>query len=284
MEGAPTIYGHGVAPGVITTAAANYTTPTTAEPFSALGGNIPILFDNTGARLATPDIRVEPVVTAPDGVQTRLRSPDGGIFPFFGTSAATPHVAGAAALLMQQAPTATVAEVTQYLEQNAEDINTPGRDSLTGFGLIQLTVPLVVAPPARRRRSIPDDRFEPNETSDRATQFGVLAAGTTSYANLTINIHANGLPDYDWYRWTAGQAGTFTATETNTQGGNLELHLFTLQGNTLVDLADSLGGTTPQSLSTSLADGQVIFVEIKGNNTSFGRKTQAEYGMAVTLS
>ncbi len=288
MEGAPTSFGHATATGVVTTAAANFQTPTTPEPYSALGGNIPILFDNTGARLATPDIRVEPVVTAPDGVQTSFFSPPavGGIFQFFGTSAATPHVAAAAALLMQQAPTATVAEVTQYLEQNALDINTPGRDSLTGFGLIQLTVPLVVATPTGPEASLfPDDRFEQNETSDRATQFGVLAAGTTTYDDLTINIHANGLPDYDWYRWTAGQAGTFTATETNTQGGNLELHLFTLQGNTLVDLADSLGsGTTPQTLSTSLADGQVIFVEIKGNNDSFRHKTQAEYSLAVTLA
>ena len=148
-------------------------------------------------------------------------------------------------------------------------------------------MPLVVptTPTGPEVSLYPDDRFEPNETSDRATQFGVLAAGTTTYANLTVNIHANGLPDYDWYRWTAGQAGTFTATETNTQGGNLELHLFTLQGNTLVDLADSLGrGTTPQTLSTSLSDGQVIFVEIKGNNDSLGHKTQAEYGMTVTLA
>ena len=283
LENAPTSFGHEVAPGVITTAAADYTTPTTVEPFSALGGNIPILFDNTGARLATPDIRVEPVVTAPDGVETSVP----GFFPFFGTSAATPHVAGAAALLMQQAPTATVAEVTQYLEQNAEDINTPGRDDLTGFGLIQLTVPLVVptTPTGPETPLFADDRFEPNDTSDRATQFGVLAAGTTTYDDLTVNFHANGLPDYDWYRWSAGQAGTFTATETTTQGGNLEMHLFTLQGNTLVDLADSLAsGTTPQTLSTSLTEGQVIFVEIKGNNDSFGHKTQAAYSLAVTLA
>ena len=78
MEGAPTSFGHATATGVVTTAAANYQTPTTPETFSALGGNIPILFDNTGVRLATPDIRVEPVVTAPDGVQTSFFSPRGG--------------------------------------------------------------------------------------------------------------------------------------------------------------------------------------------------------------
>ena len=291
MEGAPTSFGHETATGVVTTAAVNYQTPTTPEPYTALGGNIPILFDNTGARLATPDIRVVPVVTAPDGVQTSFFSPPamGGIFRFFGTSAATPHVAGAAALLMQQAPTATVADVTQYLEQNALDINTPGRDSLTGFGLIQLTVPLVVptSPTSPTGPGIGGNETEPepNQTSDTATNFGTLAVGQTEGASESIGVLPDARNDYDWYRWTMAQAGTFTATETTTTGGNLQLHLFTLQGNTLVELSEStVVGVASQSLAAAVAADQTILVEIKGQNNVFNHLGAGLYTLGVTLT
>ena len=272
MEGAPTTFGHETATGVITTGAVDYTTPTAPEFFTAMGGNIPILFSNTGARLATPDIRVEPIVAAPDGVQTSVP----GFFPFFGTSAATPHVAGAAALLMQQAPTATVAEVTQYLEQHALNLNTP---DLTGFGLIQLTVPLTVtvseAPPG------------PNNTSDTAIDAGTLSSGNTASISNSIGILPDGRNNYTWYRWQAAEAGTFTATETTTTAdiGNLETHLFTLEGNTLVELARAItAGVGSQTLSESLASGQAIFVEIKGQDGTFGLMGSGFYNLEVSFT
>jgi serine protease len=56
-------------------------------------------------------------------------------FFFTGTSQATPHVAGVAAMLMQQGITAPAA-IEAALERFAIDLGTPGRDAFFGFGRI----------------------------------------------------------------------------------------------------------------------------------------------------
>jgi serine protease len=55
---------------------------------------------------------------------------------FTGTSSATPHVAGLAALLMQQGITSPAA-IEAALERFATDLGDPGRDNLFGFGLLE---------------------------------------------------------------------------------------------------------------------------------------------------
>lgn len=97
-----------------------------------------------------------------------------------------------------------------------------------------------------------------------------LTVGTQTYANLTVNVHANNLPDYDWYRWTAKSAGTVTATITVTPTqGNLEIHLFTVSGDTLVELAKTNGSNT-ETVSAAVVAGQIIMVEVKGQATGSG--------------
>jgi subtilisin family serine protease len=53
-----------------------------------------------------------------------------------GTSMATPHVAGLAALLWSQHPDYTPDQVMQRLRSTAQDINAPGWDEYTGWGRI----------------------------------------------------------------------------------------------------------------------------------------------------
>jgi serine protease len=56
--------------------------------------------------------------------------------PFQGTSQATPHVAGLAAMMMQQGIT-NPAAIEAAMERFATDLGDPGRDPLYGFGLIE---------------------------------------------------------------------------------------------------------------------------------------------------
>ncbi len=56
-----------------------------------------------------------------------------------GTSMAAPHVSGALALMLSYDPTLNNTEARMILQQTAEDLGTPGRDDLYGFGLINLT-------------------------------------------------------------------------------------------------------------------------------------------------
>lgn len=53
-----------------------------------------------------------------------------------GTSMATPHVTGVAALVMEANPTFTNVQVRQRLQSTAEDLGKSGRDALYGFGLV----------------------------------------------------------------------------------------------------------------------------------------------------
>jgi serine protease len=54
-----------------------------------------------------------------------------------GTSMATPHVSGVAALLWSARPSLTASEVRALMQDSATDLGTPGRDNLHGFGLVQ---------------------------------------------------------------------------------------------------------------------------------------------------
>ena len=55
-----------------------------------------------------------------------------------GTSMASPHVAGSAALVWSHYPTCSNYEIRNALKQSAMDIGEPGRDYTSGFGLVQI--------------------------------------------------------------------------------------------------------------------------------------------------
>ena len=74
----------------------------------------------------------KPDIAAPDRVQTSLSG------SFAGTSAAAPHAGGAAALLFQADPLASVGSVRQALIDSARDVHTAGFDNRTGYGRISL--------------------------------------------------------------------------------------------------------------------------------------------------
>jgi subtilisin family serine protease len=67
-----------------------------------------------------------------------------------GTSMATPHVAGAIALLLAQRPELGYEEVRAILRASAEDLGDPGHDRRFGAGLLRPDVALDTAPPGAR--------------------------------------------------------------------------------------------------------------------------------------
>jgi subtilisin family serine protease len=81
-----------------------------------------------------PVTRPKPDLAGFDGVVTTL--PPGDLNPFFGTSAAAPHSAAVAALLLSKNPNLTPAQVRSILTSTAVDIGPPGFDDAAGFGRV----------------------------------------------------------------------------------------------------------------------------------------------------
>ncbi len=76
-------------------------------------------------------------IVAP-GVSIYSTYPGGRYVSMNGTSAAAPQVAGAAALLLSVRGSLSAAEAEQRLLSTARNLGEPGRDNVTGWGLVQL--------------------------------------------------------------------------------------------------------------------------------------------------
>jgi len=142
-----TLMGHANAAGANAVGAAFFAetpefgvTPPQPETYSSAGGT-PILFNTNGTARTASEIRSKPEITAVDGVNTTFFFNDSygndGIDDFFGTSAAAPHAAAVAALLLDAQPTASPEQIRNALQSSAIDMASPGFDFDTGAGLIR---------------------------------------------------------------------------------------------------------------------------------------------------
>jgi hypothetical protein len=122
---------------------------------------------------------------------------------FNGTSAATPHVAGGAALVKDAYPGYTVSQLENYLENRAIDLGTSGKDNLYGSGRLYLGLspPLppsnLIATPVSKTQidlswtdnSSHENGFKiersPNGSSDW-TQIATVGANVTTYSDTTV--------------------------------------------------------------------------------------------------
>jgi hypothetical protein len=169
-----TLQGHHMATGAVAVGAAFYFNtpaclldPAELESFSSEGG-APILFDVNGARLATPVVRQKPDFVGPDGGNDTFlgftlasQGVTGGLlnttvtacqnnpsYPnFFGTSAATPHVAGIAALMLQANPAATAAQIYDALRNSALPMGATSPNFDSGYGFVQADAAFALLPP-----------------------------------------------------------------------------------------------------------------------------------------
>ncbi len=103
----PVTYGHNSAAGAIGVAAYPFFAPFVPEGFTSPGPST-IYFDKDSQRLRHVEIRQKPDLAAMDGANTTFFTQDSAVdadtFPnFFGTSAAAPHAAAIAALVLDAA-------------------------------------------------------------------------------------------------------------------------------------------------------------------------------------
>jgi len=313
----PTLQGHPGAAGAAAVAAAFFaqtpgcgTTPAVLEPFSAEGGE-PILFNTAGVRLATPEVRQKPDLTGPDGVNTSFfgfflagsgivdSSSIGGCqneasYPnFFGTSAATPHAAAAAALMLQANPTLTPSQVYQFLRSSASPMGSGTPNFTSGYGFIQVEAAMAALPAAPPVLKLAASSIYVGystalswvaayATSCNSSWNGQVATSGT----LTVNPATAG--SYPYTLTCTGPAGTQSSTATLTVQAITPLLITT---STLpagqVGMAYSAtlavsGGISPYSWS--LATGTLpAGLALASNGTLSGTPTATTSGAALTF-
>ncbi len=142
----------------------------------------------------TNDGRTKPDISAPDGVSSFTYGTRG----FFGTSASSPHVAGAAALVLSAMPGLSPDELQAYLEGWAVDMGDAGKDSIYGSGRLRLRLvaanleSLIVYP----------NPFKPGVGHTRITFAGLTLKATIRIFTLTGELvkkqDVSGQYSWDW--------------------------------------------------------------------------------------
>jgi hypothetical protein len=215
------------------------------ENFSSAGGD-PLLFDVNGNRIAAV-MRQKPDFVGPDGGNdtflgftiagtgfddnsTVAQCANDANFPnFFGTSAAAPHVASIAALMLQADPALTPAEIYSIMQQSGAPMGTtpdPTNGTFnfdSGYGFVQADkaaekVPAVI--PAAPTLSLAASSivvggsttltWSSANTSDGCTASGSWSGTLASNGTQTVSPTAVGSDTYTLV--CSNVAGTSTAT------------------------------------------------------------------------
>jgi len=141
-------------------------------------------------------VKMKPDFTAADGVSTTLPG-NSGLNPFYGTSAAAPHAGAIAAILKAKNPTLTIAQIRTALDSTAIDIEAPGYDNVSGYGILDALGAVNSITPAAGLSYLPGNvqLLSPsgNGKLDRNATNKLLvtltnASGSTAAANVVANI------------------------------------------------------------------------------------------------
>jgi subtilisin family serine protease len=106
---------------------------------------------------------------------------------FVGTSAATPHVTGVAALIWAQNPNLTNVEVRNWLRYSVDDLSPTGRDNETGYGRTNAYKAVTTVPPLTISISGPN-QVNLTPLSQDCTWTAVVTGGRPPYSYIWSGV------------------------------------------------------------------------------------------------
>lgn len=205
------------------------------EPFSSRGPTI--------------DGRVKPDLLGYDGVSSNISEEEssqydqnGNVVPgttgFYGTSAAAPHVAGAAALVAAANPAMDASDIEAFLQRRAGPAGNPPTNT-AGFGLLQLGATTGIGPVAGSQYfSFATPNRIAYTRSGLGVRKGVLGAGTVVAVPVassgTNAVPANATAVVISLSGIDAQGGTYLSVYSRTYGGNSTLNLGSKDPNATV--------------------------------------------------
>ena len=220
--------------------------------------------EDFSSRGPAPDGRPKPDIVGADKVYSTANGRD-----FLGTSQASPHVAGLAALVKQRFPDYGPQEVAQYLRRQALDKGAPGRDNEWGYGLARLPASDAVLPTPEpplqgtclSSASVPESDANPGLVADCDT---LLAVKSTLAGTAGLNwSSAIAIEDWDGVA-VSGTPLRVTELILHTRGltGTIPAELANLSDLTHLNLShNSLTGEIPPELS-NLSKLQILYLPV----------------------
>ena len=164
------------------------------------------LFSSQGPTL---DGRIKPDIVGADAGQSVTyrteRNPNGY---FFGTSQASPHVAGMAALVKQRYPAYTPAQVANYLKTHAAERGEVGPDNVWGHGFARLLASDALLKP---------DLVVDTPTADPSSP----VAGAPFTLSTTVRNSGNGASPATTLRYYQSTDATITTDDTSVGTDNV---------------------------------------------------------------
>ena len=236
---------------------------------AASGNNdVRATFSNYGQKIdvIAPGVNILSLKAATSPMCTSSRTVGTQYCRVSGTSMATPHVAGLAALLLANNPALSNEEVRQIIRRGADDIGTTGKDIFYGFGRISAKgsmdlsagsylAPIISSPRTRSTISgssvnivggVPGPIF--NSYKVEAGK-GRNPASWTTLINSTTQVNNGTLVNFDSTSLSNGDY-IFRVTATASDGNKYQFQIHDVEVDN--NQADTLPPSTPTSLKLKI--------------------------------
>lgn len=256
----PTTFGHNCAAGANGVAAYAFFAPFLPESFTS-PGPVTIFFDNNNRRLATPEVRQKPDMAAMDGANTTFFGSDvpqdaDNSPNFFGTSAAAPHAAAIAALVLQAhggPGSVTPSQMRTVLQRSAflHDLDPSAATGTATVGGSRISI-------AARGDGTATSQFDTDSIHLSLAGSGRLATITFTLSNLVFDTRTAGGAGFPFtlgplVNLTAGNITPTFQSQTRTRGVFRALNLRFAPGSFAG--GDSMGFGVDRDETTSGAGG-----------------------------